>query len=167
MTNLPANPQEDSSKKSEEDLKIKRPEFIILDDTQDYLRRQQRTTNARPPLEEESFRTVPIMANPLVLRVVCFLGMIASLLVTVGMFIWVVFFFLIALLLFFQVRSVNDILYRTWRIYTNAFAAAIGFALAAISPVLGIGFLVIYFSLRKESANQNVLQILKNLFTRI
>lgn len=168
MINEPKKPEPSKDENGNPKI-VKKPEFIILEDSRDYV--QDRQNSRQKANVEESFEPPEMrfpIVHPITLRLLCLLGMFISVLVVIGMFIWVVVFFALATLLFFQVQAVNQILYQTWRVYTNASAAMIGFALAVISPALGIGFLVIYFSLKRVSADQNLLkQILKNLFNRM
>jgi hypothetical protein len=151
--------QNNGFKRSKE-TKGKMPDFILMDDTQDYLHENYQR---RSPFEsKENLPKIQSISFPL--RLLSLLGMMISFFVAIGTLFLTVLFFVLAALLFFQNQALNAYLRKFWTIYIHSSVLALGLGIAAISPTIGLGLLLIYFSFQKESREAPAFQSLLNRF---
>ncbi len=152
MSNPPFSSDE---KKNQSEYKL--PDEIIIND---------RSANVSDPFSSasEEKRSNQIHEEQssenngaLSLRFLCFLGLIFCLIYGLGMFILSLIITLLAVVTLFQNSGVNDSLLQCWQSFFNTLVAGIGFALGLIIPPLGLGFLVVYFSLVGEKMDTDIL----------
>lgn len=144
--------QEKDSVKGFKSSQGKMPDFIIMNDTQEFLHGTHSKSSSETP-----FR-LPSIQNSFSLRLFCFFGTLLSFLVAIGMLIATVCVFLLAALLLFQHRVLNQYLSNFWSFYINSSVVALGLAIACLSPMLGLGLLLIYFSFKTDSVDGSLLK---------
>jgi hypothetical protein len=154
----------DSFDRRSKEPKGKMPDFIILDDTHDYIHGNYRKSNSSQKRQQPR-RPNKLVQNRFLLRLFCLLGMMLSFLVAIGMLIWTTLVFIVAALLFFKNQVLNQSLTRFWNFYIHSSVVALTLGIATISPTLGIGLLVVYFSMQSEGIDTHfVKNVLKRLF---
>lgn len=146
----------------------KKPEFIIVEDTREYLQgdgKHQETF-------EEFFKSQPEpqpkqLSSTLFFRLcsgmsafICFWVMVVS-------FISAAVVLVPAALLFFQVDKMNLMFLRLWKLFKVFLTCTLGFILGVFNPSLGIGFIMLYFSLKSEAMSPFMNTILKRMSDRL
>ncbi|WP_068467833.1 hypothetical protein [Candidatus Protochlamydia phocaeensis] len=174
MSNSPLIPQEnDPFKKGkghqdrQEEIHYKRPDFIIIDDTQEYLRGSSNNSSFGYEQKQKGEFKTRVQQNPFSLRLLCFLGGIFCLIVGLGMLVFSVVLTLLALLLLFQHKKLNQVVFSFWKLYTNIVIAGLACIIGILNPAWGIGLLVLYFALSGEGIGSGLLsKIIKTSFDR-
>jgi hypothetical protein len=131
---------------------FKKPDFIILEDTKDYIYGSQTVT------EDEELWQMQRKKYPIWLRALCFLGVFGSLFFASAVLSYLLFLFLGAALYLFQSKEANQSFYKFWRLFNNTVAVTTSLLIGIFSPTLGIGMLIIYFSVRGEDKDRQFLK---------
>ena len=162
MTETSQNPSDD---KSSEQPPRKKPEFIIIDDRhpqhggphpEDYPK------GDHPFTKEE--KEIPAQ-NSASLRIWCLMGFVFCMVFSAGMLIWLLIFGFLAAVILFQSKRLNQMVVTFWNLYTNSSVALLGFGIGIISPSLGLGLLLLYFSIQQQKMDPEFFkQILKRTF---
>lgn len=165
MSNDPLFPKEEgaSSNQShagEQKTQYKRPEFVLIDDRSG---KSQSTyfgpdSTRKPDDFFKGEQSESAKKSPISLRFVCLLGFIFCLVFGLGIFLWSIVVTVLATLSFFQNRQLNEGVRSFWKIYTNTVIAGLGFALGMLSPTLGLGLLALYFSLKGDLIDDDLLR---------
>lgn len=104
---------------------------------------------------------------PLFLRVIFALAILCALGWVIGCVICCVIFFLLCCITLFQVKRLNQYLAKTWNFLTVAIVSLISAVIALFSPPLGIGFILLFFTLRQPAFGESFLQrIIKSHFEK-
>jgi uncharacterized membrane protein len=169
MSNVPIFPKEEAnfsdkgySEKQEEKSHFKRPEFIIIDDRQGKIHYTHFGTDSSQK-SNDSIRTeqeelASSKKAPVSLRFLCFLGFIFCLLFGLGILIWSIALTFLAALSLFRNHHLNQGVRSFWKLYTHTVIAGLGFVFGIISPTLGLGWILLYFSLTGEVIDHHLLR---------
>lgn len=149
MTDHPIHSSENSEKNE-----FKKPEFIIIDETKDYVYGSSRGW-AGP--EEEELLTKKVK-NPFSLRLLCVVGLVITLVFAGGLISYLALLSLFATLCLFRNKSINLALANIWRFFTYALVVAVSLVLAIFSPTLGFTLLVLYFTMKGQGNDRDVLR---------
>lgn len=141
------------------ETKAKMPDFILMDDTQDYL--HDRQSHINPSKESLKYHS---LNSSFSLRMLCLVGMILSFLVAMGMLLLTLIVFVFAAILLFQHQQLNQTLRHYWNFYINASVTALGLGIATITPPTGLGLLLIYFSFKGQTSNH---RFVRNILNKI
>lgn len=131
--------------------KVKRPEFIIIDNTSDYL-------NAEEVKEDEQVLSREAGGNPIAIRILCILGIFAALIFGMGMIIGFIVRLGWAAIHLFQNTILNQTAARFWKLIKHTIVVIISLLIALFSPTLGFGFMMLYFSMRGNSKDKELLK---------
>ena len=149
-------PQESSGDKESEGPHIHRPEFIILESEEE----QGQSPHAQK-IHSEYFETIQGLNKiqfPWTLRILIFFTLFFVLIGTVI----VTFFFIISLLFaalaFFQSKTMNDNMVKSWKNVKKLCVFSAGMFLAIFSPALGLGLIVLYLMLQGEHLNKAIME---------
>jgi ABC-type Fe3+ transport system permease subunit len=146
------------SEKSE----FKRPDLIILDDEQE----KQGNQDKGASFEEQQAQSAP--QSSISLRFFCVLGLIFCLVFGLGIFLWALILTFLTLVTFLQNHQLNRSVKTFWRLCLNTLIAGLGFTIGIISPTIGLGLLVLYFSLTGEVVDNHLLRkILRRSFNNL
>lgn len=163
MTHVPLYPHENDASHSqepriepeEEKIEYISPPFVIIDD------RQQ----TEESLESSSEAAAETPKSPFSMRFLCFLGLIFCLIFGTGMFLMSLVSTLIATISLFRNKELNQTVKQFWKLSTHTLIAGLGFVLGIISPTLGLGLIVLYFSVTGEVVDNSLLHsIIKRSF---
>lgn len=165
MPNVPIFPQEDGASSDHhplekgEETPFKRPEFIIIDPRQG--KNQSTSTDSDQSQKEEPQSS----KSPISLRFLCVLGLIFCLIFGLGILIWSIALTFLAALSLFRNQNLNQGVRSFWKLYTNTVITGLGFALGIISPTIGLGLIVLYFSVTGEIIENSILhKVIKRSF---
>ncbi len=166
MSNTPLFPQEEDfshqgGDTEEEKPQFKRPEFILIDDRPgkiQYTHFESDSSNKPNGSSQAKKEQTKSSKGPVSLRFICLLGLIFCFVFGLGMLLWSIALTVLATLSLFQNRGLNQGLRSFWKIVINTFVAGFGFMLGLISPTLGLGLLALYFSLKGELVNDDILR---------
>lgn len=134
--------------------KVKRPEFIILDDTQEFIRGGHQQYR----IPEEELLTQEPSRSPLAIRILCLVGLFFSVLVAAGLLVGAIVSVLVATVCLFMNHTANDRVVRFWTLFRHAVVIIVGLLIALFSPTLGFGLLILYFSMKGTSRDREVLK---------
>lgn len=147
---------------SKDASEYKLPDQIIVGE-EIYSANKEEDFSHRNEQEEPSHADSP----PKSLRVLCFLGLIFCCIYSVGVFLLALIASGFAILAFLQSSNLNKMARKYWKSLVNTLIAGFGFALGLLFPPIGLGFLVIYFSLKGEKLDTDILsKIIKRSFER-
>lgn len=145
--------------KNKEHSEYKYPDQIIVDDENHHHEKSE------SQYENDRKEEAADQGQPLSLRLLCFLGLIFCSVFGLGMIILSIITTFFACITLFQNSNVNRDLFRYWKSTFNTFVAGFGFILGLLIPPLGLGFLVLYFSLVGENMDTDILtKIIKKSF---
>ncbi len=141
-----------------EQSEYKRPDLIIIDQP-----RQQQDSSSHTQASEQTGEK-----NPLSLRFLCVLGLIFCLVFGTGMFLWTMVLTLLTTVSLFRNPSLNQSVRAFWGICMSTAVAGLCFTLGILSPTLGLGLLVLYFSITGELIDNSLLRnILRRSFDNL
>lgn len=129
----------------------KKPEFIIIDSTKDYIDSSWESWESK---EEPEVEFTP-QRKPLSLRFFCFLGLVLSLLMALFLLSALLVVFCLSAVCLFKNVYFNQFSSLFWSSFTNSIVFALGFAIAIFSTALGLGLIMLHFSLLKNDRNRN------------
>lgn len=134
------------------------PNYIIIDDRKESRQHGGDPFDRRQSIHfgETGEKNSPQASTSL--RFLCVLGLVFCLVFGFGILLWSIVLTLFALLTFFQNHQLNQSVRTFWKLYLNTMIAGFGFALGVLSPPLGLGLLVLYFSLTGESFDSQLLR---------
>jgi hypothetical protein len=161
MSNIPPfSREENSSSHTKEKPQFKRPEFILIDDRcgESQYTHFGADSSRKPNHSFQAEKECKSSKGPLSLRFICLLGLIFCFVFGLGMLIWSIALTFLATISLFQNRGLNQGLQSLWKICANTFIAGFGFMLGLMSPTLGLGLLALYFSLKGELVNDDILR---------
>lgn len=130
-----------------EKLHYKRPEFILIDDRQETKQYSHFGSDSQKQQDSQSEGKEDPLQGAISLRLLCFLGLIFSLIFGLGVLIWSMVLTFLALCSFFQKPHLNKNMSSFWKIFIHTVVAILGFTLGLIAPVFGFSFVALYFSL--------------------
>lgn len=122
----------------------KEPDLILVGETDDEGEEESYDSSKIRWLKESWINR----QNPLLVRFVFFFGTLIFLIVSIAMLLWTAFNFCLAALLLFQNESLNQSLKSCLGIFLNCLVIVLGLAIAIFSPLVGVGLIVVYFSLK-------------------
>lgn len=162
MFNNPLIPQNNDASKEDpkEEINFKRPDFIVIDDRQEYPYGDQE--KQFDPHADSRMASRSLQNTPFSFRFLCLLGVIFCFVFGSGLLISACLLTCIALLSLLQNKELNRVVKSLWKLAANTAVAAIGFMLGIISPTLGVGLLIVYFSLSTNHMTGK--RLIKNLF---
>ena len=168
MPNVPIFPKEDGASSDHhplekgEETPFKRPEFIIIDPRQG----KNSDSSQKPNNPFQSQKEEPQSSkSPISLRFLCVLGLIFCLIFGLGILIWSIALTFLAALSLFRNQNLNQGVRSFWKLYTNTVITGLGFALGIISPTIGLGLIVLYFSVTGEIIENSILhKVIKRSF---
>jgi len=134
--------------------KVKRPEFIIIDNTQEYIHGSHEEFR----IPEEELLTPETSRNPIAIRILCLVGLFFGALFGIGIFVGAVVSVLYAALLLFRNHTANDRAVRFCTLSRHALVIVVGLIIAIFSPTLGFALLLLYFSMKGTSRDREVLK---------
>lgn len=154
------NPTEGTdSHKETEQSEYKRPDLIIIDQPQEKKEENSTQPNSSDQIGEQS---------PISLRFLCVLGLIFCLVFGIGMLLWSMVLIVLAVFSLFRNTSLNQSLRTFGKICVSTIVAGLCFTLGILSPTLGLGLLVLYFSLTGEMIDNSLLRkILRRSFDNL
>lgn len=132
------------------------PEVIVIDNLENY--------EDPSKFNFEDLKRISKSKNFHSIRILCFIAMICCSLFALGVIAYMGFLLLLAAICLFQNPSINQLFYSFSKLFINSLVFSIGFALAILSPTLGIGFLILYFSLKGEKKDRDLLKKTLNRF---
>lgn len=147
----------------QKDSEYKQPDEIIVDEGTDVHLHSQNDESARQesPYDDQ----IGGQKAPISLRFICFLGLIFCVIFGIGMLFFSLLSSLFVLFTLFQSIRLNSACYNFWKLYVNAVVAGVGFLLGIIVPPIGLGFLLLYFSMIGETLDSGILsKIFKKSF---
>lgn len=117
------------------------------------------TRHTRKPgsFENPEFDGNKAISSPFSLRFLSFLGLLFCSIYGAGMLFFALLTSLFSAVTLFQNSAVNRECLKYWRHAFNTLIAGAGFLLGIILPPLGLGFLLIYFSLKGEKMDTDIL----------
>lgn len=162
MPQQPLYPQDDGDTynweepaQEEEKAHVIQPQYVIIDDRNN--NKEERTTDG------ESQET----KSPMSLRFLCFLGLIFCSIFGLGMFLMSIFSTLMATCYLFRNANLNQAMSHFWKLSAHTLVAGLGFTLGLISPTLGLGLIVLYFSVTGQTIDNSLLHsIIKRSFNK-
>lgn len=151
ISKFPSNGESDSSAS---DDKIKRPKFIVIDDTSEYLYGSSHAKGQADIPEDVFEQSQKIKTSSLKSSIffrfisffcanLCFWLMLSNLL-------WTACFFVLAALTLFRVSSLNQECIRFWNFFKAFLVITQGCILGIFNPALGIGLILLYLSFSSE-----------------
>lgn len=144
----------------------KRPEFIIIDDTQSRGNREKKENFETFGTYQEFIKERKV-EYPIFFRFIFALAALCALGWIIGSTMCLVIFFLFACLTFFQAKNVIVLLSRAWSFLKIAVVSFISAVIAIFSPSLGIGLILLFLALRQETPGETFFQrIIKNYFDK-
>ena len=144
--------------KNKEQSEYKYPDQIIIGD-------ENYQEQSESPYKDHSKEETTEQTQPLSLRLLCFLGLIFCTIYGFGMILLSLITTFFACITLFQNHKLNRNLFRYWKSTFNTFVAGFGFVLGLLIPPLGLGFLILYFSLVGENMDTDILtKIIKKSF---
>lgn len=158
MTHIPLYPEENNdSETNNEKIEYIYPQFEILDD------REKIAENREIPNDPAA----EMPKSPVSMRFLCFLGLIFCLIFGGGMFLMSLVSTLIGTISLFRNQELNRTIRQFWKISTHTLIAGLGFVLGIISPTLGLGLIVLYFSITGQTVDNSLLHsIIKRSFNK-
>jgi hypothetical protein len=109
----------------------------------------------------EDIKKIQASRSLFLLRILSFIGMLFCFFFAVGILAYTAFLLLLSVLCLFRNQSINQTFYSFSKLFVNFFIFTLGLALAVLSPPLGFGFLIIYFTLKGGNKDRQFLK--KNL----
>lgn len=134
----------------------KKPDFIITDDEQEYAYGSHGHAGSARQQEEELLKLK--RKNPVALRLLCLLGLFFCLIFVVIVALWLAFMGALAALFLFRNENINRSIFRFLKLIQNSLVITFGLLVALFSPVLGFGLLILYFSLKGETKDCDLLR---------
>jgi hypothetical protein len=151
---------------------FKRPKFILIDDREgqesqyipfDSASSQEPDNSSQHEKEELKSSS----KSPVSLRFLCVLGLIFCLVFGLGIFLWSIALSFLAAISLFKNQNLNQGVRSFWKLYMHTVIAGFGFALGILSPTIGLGLIVLYFSVTGEVIENNFLhKIIKRSFNK-
>lgn len=146
------------SEKSE----FRRPDLIIVDNQQE----KQGNQGHGASFEEQQAQAVP--QSSISLRFFCILGLIFCVVFGLGIFFWALILTFLTLVTFLQNHQLNRSVRTFWTLCLNTLIAGLGFVIGIISPTIGLGLLILYFSWTGEVVDNHLLRkILRRSFNNL
>lgn len=146
----------------QKNFEYKQPDEIIIEDSASVNLHSQEDSRKQESFQSDQFKQ---QKTPISLRFICFLGLVFCIIFGLGMLFFSLISSLFVLITIFQSKKINSACYHFWKLYVNAVVAGVGFILGLIVPPIGLGFLLLYFSMIGETLDSNILtKILKKSF---
>lgn len=144
------------------------PEFELIDDRSGEEKHTRFNVDSSQNSQDSRDNGQKKPSGPLSLRFICFLGFIFCLIFGLGMLVWSVVMTGLATLSLFQNTNLNTGTRHFWKIFVNTCIAGFGFVLGLISPTLGLGVLAIYFSLKGNFVEDDLLRkVIRRSFSHL
>lgn len=136
----------------EQPKEIHHPEFIILDDSQEYMQRE------RGGSRRSEYFTVLQQLNGIKhgwsVRLIAFATFLFMLLSSAFVCVLFVVALVFAGLAFYQSAELNKRLRKSWKNVKKMLAISLGLFLAILSPAFGFGVIILYLMLNHENIQQ-------------
>lgn len=149
----------DSNKEnSNSDSEYKLPDKIIIGQQEQVEVEQETKQNKRffSKYQSQGKESDP-QEPPTSLRLISFFGLVFCLIFGVLMLVCAFISSVLSLLTFLKNSSVNQMTLRFWKLYVNTSVCAFGCLLALLNPLIGLGFLTLYFSLVGEKMDGHII----------
>jgi hypothetical protein len=175
MSNFPKEeetPSDNNPTREENRPQFKRPKFILIDDrqgqqSQDFPFDSAPTQEPDDSSQNEKEELKSSAKSPVSLRFLCVLGLVFCLVFGLGIFLWSIALSFLAAVSLFQNQNLNHGVRSFWKLYMHTVIAGLGFALGILSPTIGLGLIVLYFSVTGEVIENNFLhKIIKRSFNK-
>jgi hypothetical protein len=162
----PNQKPEETPKNAEKE--IKRPEFIIIDDTTEYLHGPRFKSKEKQGVQAyQAFLEGKSWTFFLFLRIFSLFAALLCFMWMAGSFGLLVFFMALHTLLLFQSQTLNSLCIRFWEVLKLTTISMGGLVLSIFSPSLGFGLLILYFSMRNsEIGNELLKKMTKDIFNK-
>lgn len=148
--------------KGKEKIDFKQPEFIIIDEREGKNQYTYFGSDSSKKFKASFQNETEGMTQPargsIFLRFLCLFGLIFCLAFGLGLLIWSILLTVVAALSFFQNQNLNSSLSSFWKLYVNIVIVGFGLAIGIISPTLGLGLIGLYFSIKGEIIENNLLR---------
>lgn len=145
----------------------KKPEFIIIEDTRAYLEGGRKEESFEEFLEEQPKAPEKPVSHTFFLRLISFISANICFWLAFLQLIMAAVMLVIAGVLLFQVDSMNQSFLGFWKMFKTFFVCLIGFLIGMFNPALGLGMIMLYFSLKTDSLSPLMSTLLKSMTERL
>lgn len=150
----------DPESKGNEERKL--PDFIYVDNGDHYENFQGGAWRERKEYLE-SIQKLGKGKYPFSLRILTFFASLATFFTSCIALILCLPAFIIAALLLFQVKKVNAVLKKYWKLFKRTLVISFGLIISSFSPSIGFGIILLYFLILGEKINNRFLAHMVNL----
>jgi len=151
-----------------EEKPSKKPEFIIIDEKRAFLKGHyskdetfQEFLEEQPPAPSKPFN------DTLILRLLSFFGSILCFWFSLIQLALATVMLVLSAALFLQYEPFNKSFLRFWRMFKTFLTCFIGFVMGVFNPSLGLGMIMLYFSLKSDTLSPMISMILKRMTERM
>ncbi|MBA3721776.1 MAG: hypothetical protein H0W88_05185 [Parachlamydiaceae bacterium] len=148
MTNNSSEDQKESI-----DSKIHHPEVILIDSTNEHIYGPNPSFDEAKQEEDELWH-MQKKHYPMWIRFFCLFSLFISLifLAIVSLYVVVILFFVV--LTFFQNEEIIEKIKSGWLLFKNCLVVTLALTIGLFSPTLGIGLIIVYFSMKGDEKDK-------------